>query len=412
MQGGLQLPDREYYLSDSESMRKIRAQYQPHIAAMLKVAGFSDAEARASRIFELEHAIAQSHRGLADSEGIHKADNTWTQADFASKAPGLDWTEYFRGAGIAPQGSFIVWQPEAFTGESALVASTSLEAWKDWLSFHLIEAYAGVLPKALADERFAFFGKTLSGAQQQRPRWQRGVSLVNDQLGDVVGQAYAQRYFSPEAKAQAEAMVANLIAAFRKRIEALAWMDAEAEQLLDRMLSRLGLEFLRRRDKRHQRDVHEQGVIATQFLAHLPDSFHKRQRLNIPYRAPNFHNSDVDILRHFLHGSFNFIGHVRNDLHSFAQIIAPPFFGDDLLVNPASSPVVIAGQLGVGEALVMAEIEISLGAVVGDEYLSVLEGRHGARIHIEVGIELHQVDFQPATFQQAAHRSRRQTLAQ
>jgi endothelin-converting enzyme/putative endopeptidase len=244
MQGGLQMPEREYYLSDSESMRKIRVQYQLHIAAMLKLAGFTDTDARAGRVLELEHAIAQSHRSLADSEDIHKADNTWTQADFSSKAPGLDWAEYFRGAGIGQQGSFTVWQPEAFAGESALVAPTSLETWKDWLAFHLIDAYAGILPKAFAEERFAFFGKGLSGTQQQRPRWQRGVFLVNDLLGDVVGQAYAQRYFSPEAKAQAEAMVANLIAAFRKRIEALTWMDpktkAEAEAKLSTLYVGIG----------------------------------------------------------------------------------------------------------------------------------------------------------------------------
>ena len=239
MQGGLQMPDREYYLSDSEQMRTTRAQYQTHVAAMLKLAGFSDTEGRAARIVELEHAIAQAHRSLADSEDIHKANNTWTQADFPAKAPGLDWAEYFRGAGIGQQGSFIVWQPEAFAGESALVASTSLETWKNWLAYHLIEAYGGVLPKALAEERFAFFGKALSGTPQQRPRWQRGVFLVDDLLGDVVGQAYTQRYFSPEAKAQAEAMVANLIAAFRKRIEALSWMDASTKAEAEAKLSTL-----------------------------------------------------------------------------------------------------------------------------------------------------------------------------
>jgi endothelin-converting enzyme/putative endopeptidase len=244
MQGGLQLPDREYYLSDSDQMRKIRAQYQTHVTAMLKLAGFSDTDARAIRILELEHAIAQTHLSLADSEDIHKADNTWTQADFPAKAPGLDWGEYFRAAGISQQGSFMVWQPAAFTGESALVASTSLETWKDWLAFHLIEEYGGVLPKSLAEERFAFFGKVLNGTPQQRPRWQRGVFLVDGMLGDVVGQAYAQRYFSAEAKAQAEAMVANLIAAFHKRIEALSWMDpttkAEAEAKLSTLYVGIG----------------------------------------------------------------------------------------------------------------------------------------------------------------------------
>jgi putative endopeptidase len=239
MQGGVQLPDREYYLSESEEMAKVRTQYQTHVAAMLKLTGFSDADARAARIVELEHAIAQTHRTLADNENIHNANNPWTQADFPAKAPGLDWTEYFRGTGLSQQKSFIVWQPEAFTGESALVASTPLDTWKDWLAYHVIEAYGGVLPKAVAQERFAFFGKTLSGAQQQRTRWQRGVFVVDGLLGDVIGQIYAQRYFSPEAKAQVEAMVANLIAAFRKRIEALSWMDASTKAEAEAKLSTL-----------------------------------------------------------------------------------------------------------------------------------------------------------------------------
>jgi putative endopeptidase len=226
LQGGLQLPNREYYLGNSQRMRDIRAKYQAHVSTMLKLAGFTETDARAQRIVDLERAIAEKHRTLAENEDIHEANNTWTQADFATKAPGLDWTEYFRAAGLGQQASFIVWQPSAFIAESALVASTELETWKNWLAYHLIEAYAEVLPKALADERFAFFDKILSGTPQQRPRWQRGVDQVNRLLGDAVGQIYARRYFTPEAKAQAEAMVANIIAAFRRRIDALAWMDA------------------------------------------------------------------------------------------------------------------------------------------------------------------------------------------
>ncbi len=226
MQGGLQLPDREYYLAENDRMRDLRTNYQAHISAALKLAGFTDTDARAARILALEHAVAETHLSLADCEDIHKANNYWKQSDFAAKAPGLDWVEYFRGAGLDKQESFIVWQPGAFTGESALVASTALDTWKDWLAFHLIEAYAGVLPRAFVDERFGFFGKTLSGVPEQRARWKRGVGLVSDQLGDAVGQIYAQRYFPPEAKAQAQAMVANIMAAFRRRIDALSWMDA------------------------------------------------------------------------------------------------------------------------------------------------------------------------------------------
>jgi endothelin-converting enzyme/putative endopeptidase len=239
MQGGLQLPDREYYLADSEHMKNVRAKYETHITAMLKLAGFSDTEMRAKRIVDLEHSIAQSHRSLAENEDIHKADTMWKQADFSSKAPGLDWSEYFRGAGLSHVNNFDVWQPDAFTKEAALVESRPLETWKDWLAFHLVEAYSGVLPKAFNDERFSFVGKVLSGAQQQRPRWQRGVFVVDGLLGDVVGQVYAKRYFSPEAKAQAQAMVANLITAFHKRIDALDWMNASTKAEAQAKLSTL-----------------------------------------------------------------------------------------------------------------------------------------------------------------------------
>lgn len=226
LQGGLELPDREYYLSDSPQMRSIQSEYQNHISVMLKLAGISDPSGRAARIFALEHSIAEKHLSLADDQDIHTANNTWKQTDFATKAPGLDWNEYFRAAGLDKQEEFMVWQPGAFTGEAALVDSVPLETWKDWLTYHLIEDYAPYLPKALADENFMIFDQMLSGTPEQRPRNKRGIDLVNNYLGDALGKIYARRYFSPQAKAQAQAMVANIIAAFRKRIDALDWMAA------------------------------------------------------------------------------------------------------------------------------------------------------------------------------------------
>jgi putative endopeptidase len=244
LQGGLELPDRDYYLSDSDSMRTIRTKYQAHIAAMLKLAGFTDAEARAARIFSLEHAIAEKHLSLAEDQDVAKANNPWQQRDFPAKAPGLDWAEYFRGAGLSHQTSFIVWQPSAFTGEAALVGSVSLDAWKDWLAYHLIESYAAALPKTLADEHFALVGKMLSGTPQQRPRWQRGVGLVNGELGDAIGRTYARRYFPPQAKAEAEALVAHIIGVYRERLSALSWMapatKAEAIAKLDALYVGVG----------------------------------------------------------------------------------------------------------------------------------------------------------------------------
>ncbi len=224
LQGGLVLPDREFYLGTTEHDKQIQEKYKTHVAAMLKLADFSEPEARAARIIELEHAIAEKHVSLADEQDVHKANNVWKPADFAAKAPGLDWAEFFRAAGLDKQTHFIVWQPTAFTAEAALVQSVPLETWKDWLAFHLLEEYGGMLPKAFVDERFELFGKTLTGTPQMRPRWQRAMFLEGGILGDAVGKIYAQRYFSPEAKAKMEAMVANIIEAFRKRIDALSWM--------------------------------------------------------------------------------------------------------------------------------------------------------------------------------------------
>jgi putative endopeptidase len=244
LQGGLVLPTKAYYLSDSPRMKQIRDKYKAHVEAMLKLAGFNDAGTMATRIIDLEHSIAEKHLSLAENEDVHKANNPWTKADFAKKAPGLDWNEYFNGAGLQNQQHFIVWQPTAFAGESALVASVPLQTWKDWLSYHLIEQYSGELPKNLEDERFAFLGPVLSGTPQQLPRWKRGVLLVDGILGDAVGKVYAKKYFSPEAKAQAQEMVSNLVQAFERRIDALTWMNpktkAQAKEKLEKLYVGIG----------------------------------------------------------------------------------------------------------------------------------------------------------------------------
>jgi len=224
MQGGIVLPDREYYLSDSPDMRDIHTKYEQHVAAILKLAGLDDPDVRAKRILALEHAIAQTHWTLAEDNDVHKANNIWKIGDFATKAPGLEWNEYFRAAGLDKQSSFYVWQPSAFTGESALVASMPLEDWKDWLAFHALEQYASVLPKAFADEEFSFWGKTLNGVSVQQPRWRRGVALVDGHLPSELGRLYVQRHFPPEVKAQVQAMVSNLIAVYRQRLQGITWM--------------------------------------------------------------------------------------------------------------------------------------------------------------------------------------------
>src|SRR5689334_20005186 len=189
-------------------------------------------------------------------------------------------------------------------------------------------------------------------------------------------------------------------------------LNADAEQFLDRVLCRLGLEFLGGADPGNKRDVHEQRVLAAEFLAHLADSLDERQRLDIPDGAANLDDGDVNVLGHLLHGRLNLVRHVGNDLDGLAQVVAASLLGNDLLVNAAGGPVVVAGELGVGETLVVAEVEVGFGAVVSHEDFAVLEGRHGPGVHVQIGIHLLHVDFQTAALEQAADGSRSQALAQ
>ena len=229
LQGGLGMPDRDYYLDDAPATAAIRARYTPHLAKVLALANIKDADAKAARIFALEKRMATVHSTRVDSSDVVKANNHWSARDFDAKAPGLDWQEYFAAAGLKGQADFIVWQPAAVTGLSALVASQPLETWKDYLTVRLIEHASPYLPKAFVDERFEFYSKALSGTPKPRDRWKRGIAVTNIALGDAVGKLYAARYFAPAEKARAEAMVHNLIAAFARRIEHLDWMQPETK---------------------------------------------------------------------------------------------------------------------------------------------------------------------------------------
>jgi len=229
MQGGLGMPDRDYYLDDAPATAAIRAQYTPHLAKVLTLANIKDADAKATRIFDLEKRMATVHGTRADSSDVAKANNHWSRKDFDARAPGLDWQEYFAAAGLGKQSEFIVWQPGAVTGLSALVASQPLETWKDYLTVRLIEHYSPYLPKVFVDERFEFYSKTLFGTPKPRDRWKRGIAVTNIALGDAVGKLYAARYFTPAEKARAESMVHNLIAAFSRRIDHLEWMTPDTK---------------------------------------------------------------------------------------------------------------------------------------------------------------------------------------
>lgn len=224
MQGGLGMPDREYYLSADKPMAQNRDKYRAYIAALLEQAGTPDAQDKAKAIFDLEMKIAKVHASVIDSQDVHKGNNPWDTATLAKQAPGIDWPAFLQAAGLSGEKTIVAWQPDAIRGLSALAASQPLQVWKDYLRFHALDHSAGLLPKAYADLWFDFHGKALQGTPQQRDRWKRAVASTSKALGDAVGKRYAEEYFPPSSKAQVEQMVHNILAAFRDGVDKLDWM--------------------------------------------------------------------------------------------------------------------------------------------------------------------------------------------
>ncbi len=229
MQGGLGLPDREYYLGQSARFVELRAKYVAHVAAMLKLAGYPDPEGAAKRVMALETAIAKTHVSVDESSDVAKSNTVWARADLAKKAPGLDWDAFLGAAGLAGQSRFGAWQAPAIAGMSKLAGDQPIRAWRDYLAFHVVERGAPFLSRAFVDEHFAFNGTALSGTPQQRDRWKRGVDNTSAAMGEAVGKLYVERHFSPEAKAQAQEMAANVLKAFDQRIDKLEWMTPETK---------------------------------------------------------------------------------------------------------------------------------------------------------------------------------------
>ncbi|NUS19576.1 MAG: M13 family metallopeptidase [Mesorhizobium sp.] len=244
LQGGLGLPDRDYYVSSDAEMAKLRSEYGAYVTKILTLAGFPNAQARAQKIIALETKLAQAHETLETTQDVTKANNPWKRADFDKKAPGVDWGRLLGAAQLGNSQDFIVWQPATVTKTAALIGSEPLDVWKDWLAFHRINQMTDVLPKAFDDANFAFYGTAINGTPQQLPRNKRAFNSLDAWLGDAVGKRYVDKYFPASSKSDIDNMVTNIKAALEKRIDALPWMapatKAEAKKKVQTMVVGIG----------------------------------------------------------------------------------------------------------------------------------------------------------------------------
>ena len=241
MQGGLGMPEREYYLSAAPDMRAHQAAYRKYIGDLLTAAGVADAAAKAQRIWNLELKIAQAHATREERDDWSKATQIWTPADFAKKAPGLDWAAFFEAAQLGRQQKFEAFDAGAIPKLAALVGSEPLDAWKDWLTFHQINQNTSVLPTKLDQLSFAFNGKELTGAEAQRPRDKRAIAAINANIGDALGRLYTDKYFPAAAKAEIQEMVKNIKAAFVRRIDTLSWMAPTTKEEAKKKVSTMAV---------------------------------------------------------------------------------------------------------------------------------------------------------------------------
>jgi putative endopeptidase len=191
------------------------------------LAGEQNAEARADAVIGFERGLAEVHWTRVESRDDERTYNKWARSDFAAQAPGFSWLRFFEAAGFADQPNLLVSQPSAFTGSAALVARTPQAVLNDYLMLRLIDETAPYLSSEFVDAHFAFHGTALNGTPQNEDRWKRGVTLVTEMVPDDVSRLYVERHFPPEAKAEADALVRNLIAAMDRRLASLAWMAPE-----------------------------------------------------------------------------------------------------------------------------------------------------------------------------------------
>ena len=344
-QGGLGLPDRDYYLKDDAKLKQARVGYLAHIEKMLSMAGESKAAEHAAAILNLETALAKLQWTRVEDRDPIKTYNKTAITELPALMPGYDWQRYVRSAGIDGKvDSVIIRQPSYFTGLGKVMTNTPLPVWKAYFKWRVLSAAAPYLSKAFVDERFAFTGGILRGVPENQPRWKRGVALLDGSIGEALGKLYVAKYFPPQHKARMQALVQNFLEAYRRDIDTLDWMSAEtkvgAQAKLAKMLPKIGYPD-RWRDystlKVSRDDLHGNVVRANEF----------EYRRNLAKLGKPVDHGEWRMRPQTVNASYN---PTSNEITSPAAILQPPFFdatADDA-VNYGGIGAVIGHEMSHG----------------------------------------------------------------
>ena len=328
-QGGLSLPDRDYYIKDTPRFQQIRTQYVAHVTRMFTLAGDTPEQAatEAASVMKIETALATASTDRTELREPEKRYHIYTLADFQKLAPDFDFAVYFKDVNIRPFETLNVSTPDFFKGLNNLIASEPVDAWKSYFRWHTLHASADNLPKAFFDESFDFFGKTLSGQKEPAPRWKQCTSMTDRALGEAVGQDWVKQNFPPAAKASMDQLVAALEKALGEDIQSLPWMtDATkkaAEEKLAMIRNKIGYpekwrDYSALTVKRDDLigNLHRNAVFQRNWeLDHLGKPVDEKEWGMTPPTVNAYYDPSM------------------NDINFPAGILQPPFF--DFTIDPA-----------------------------------------------------------------------------
>jgi putative endopeptidase len=331
-QSGTGLPDRDYYLRDNFKAQKDR--YQQYVADMLKLAGWSEPEANAAKIVEMETQIAAAHWTRAEGRHRDKTYNPMTVAELAKAAPGFPWAIWFKEASIDQAERAVVRQNSAFPKLAKIFADTPVDTLKAWEAFHVTDQAAPLLSTRFADANWEFRSKFLGGAQAQRPRWKRAVGSAEGAMGEAIGRTYVAEYFPPESKAKMEKLVADLRVAMKNRIEKLEWMSPETRTRAMEKLAKFGVKIgypTKWRDY-SKLQIKEGDLVGNSDRAAKFDWAYSVSRIGKPVDEAEWGMTPQTVNAYY--------ASAKNEIVFPAAILQPPFF------DPQADPAVNYGAIG------------------------------------------------------------------
>jgi predicted metalloendopeptidase len=343
-QGGTALPDRDYYLLDEARFVDIRTKYVAYLERVFTLTGRPNAAADARAVLALETALAKVQWTNVESRDAVKTYNKYPIAKLIQEMPGFDWRAWAVPQGIEKAPEWVIQQPSFFTSFAAMVPTTPLSTWKAWLAAQVITDLGAYLHAPIVDARFEMFGRTLTGQQAQRDRWKRGVQLVNGSVGEAVGQLYVERHFPPAARTRMQALIANLVEAYRQSITSLDWMTPatrkEALAKLAKFTSKIGYP-----DK--WRDYSSLRIVPGDLVGNVE----RARRLESEYQIAKLYRpvdrNDWLMTPQTVNAYYN---PLTNEIVFPAAILQPPFFdlAADDAVNYGAIGAVIGHEIGHG----------------------------------------------------------------